>query len=326
MTTQSHLAAFYRQLATLLASGVPMLRALETLERSAPDRWLRAVSAALGETIRAGGDLSDGLAAHAAIFPALHRELIRIGEKSGTVDRQLSHLATHLEQLAAVRREIWGHLAYPLMVLHLAIVLVPLPPLLLTQGVGGYLRVVIGTLMALYAVAALFWFLARQLSRSRAASVMVDKLVLAVPAVGKIHLDLALMRFFAALRALLDAGVVILEALPRAGAASGSAALAETSRDAVPRLQRSEPLSTALAGVLPPTAISMIATGQESGKLDEMLAHLEQHFLDESRRRMRSLAHWLPKLIYAGVVLWVGWLILQTGFGYLRILRQGLEK
>ncbi|MCX7824910.1 MAG: type II secretion system F family protein [Verrucomicrobiae bacterium] len=324
MTSQSHLAAYYRQLATLLASGVAMLRALETLERSAPGRRLRAVSAALGERIRAGGDLSDGLAAHATVFPALHRELIRVGERSGTVDRQLNHLAAHLEQLAAVRREIRGQLAYPLLTLHLAIILVPLPPLLLAQGVGGYLRVVIGALAAFYAGAASVWFLARQLARSRPVSVAADRFVLALPAIGKIHRDLALTRFFAALRALLDAGVVILEALPRAGAACGSAALAKASRDAAPRLQRGESLATVWANVLPPTAASMIATGQESGKLDDMLAHLEQYFLDESRRRFRALANWLPKLIYAAVVLWVGWMILQAGFGYLGILRQGL--
>ena len=325
MTTQSHLAAYYRQLAALLASGVPMLRALETLERSAPNRRLRAVSGAVGERIRAGGDLSDGLAAHATVFPMLHRELIHIGERSGTVDRQLRHLAAHLEQLVAIRREIWGHLAYPLFALHIAIVLAPLPPLLLTRGFGGYARVVIATLLALYAVAALFWVLGRQIACSRAVSTAADRFVLALPLVGKIHRDLALTRLFAALRALLDAGVVILEALPRAGVASGSAVLARTAREAVPRLRRSEPLAAVLVNVLPPAAVSMIATGQESGKLDEMLAHLEQYFLDESRRRLRSMANWLPKLIYAAVVLWVGWQILQAGFGYLRILQQGLE-
>ena len=80
-----------------------------------------------------------------------------------------------------------------------------------------------------------------------------------------------------------------------------------------------------VADALPPDALGMLATGQASGRLDDMLDHLERHFLDESRRRLRALAEWLPKFIYVGVVLWVGWQILQMGLGYGRFLSQMME-
>jgi type II secretory pathway component PulF len=70
----------------------------------------------------------------------------------------------------------------------------------------------------------------------------------------------------------------------------------------------------------------MLATGQESGKLDEMLSHLERHFFEESRRRLRAMAEWLPKLIYILVVLWVGWQILQMALGYGRMLSGALNE
>jgi type II secretory pathway component PulF len=170
------------------------------------------------------------------------------------------------------------------------------------------------------------WFIVRQISRDRSKLALADRLVLAVPMVGKIHRDLSLTRLFSALKALLNAGIGILEAMPRAGAASGSAELAAAARAAVPELRRGESLVTAMAEVLPPDALGLIATGQESGKLDDMLEHLERHFFDESRRRLHALAEWLPKLIYMGVVFWVGWQILQMGHGYGRVLSGVLNK
>jgi type II secretory pathway component PulF len=150
--------------------------------------------------------------------------------------------------------------------------------------------------------------------------------VLTVPVLGKIHRDITLARFFAALKALLDAGIGIVEALPRAGAASGSALLAATGREAVHHLRRGEPLALVLVGALPPDALGVVATGQESGRLDDALGHLERHFFDESRRRLRAMADWLPKLIYVAAVFWVGWQILQLGLGYGRLLSGVLDE
>jgi type IV pilus assembly protein PilC len=325
MMTQLALAAFYRQLATMLDAGVSVVRALETLERSAPTSLLRNISARLRQRITDGGDLSDGLASHEATFPALHREMIRVGEQSGSLDRQLRQLAELLDQYIAVRREVWSGLAYPLLVLHLALLLAPLPRLI-SAGVGGYLSAVAGSLIVLYAAVAIGWWIARQIQRDQARLSLTDRLVLVLPMIGKIHRDLSLARLFTTLRALLNAGIGILEALPRAGAACGSALLAEAAREAVPQLQRGEPLVVAMAAALPPDALSMISTGQESGRLDQMLLHLEKHFFDESRRRLRAMANWLPKLIYFGVVLWVAWQILQMAFGYSRLLSDALNE
>ncbi|MBI5394250.1 MAG: type II secretion system F family protein [Verrucomicrobia bacterium] len=326
MSTQEQLAAFYRQLGTMLEAGVPVVRALESLERSAPCRRLRDASAALRQRIAAGGDLSDGLEERAAMFPALHRELIRVGERSGTLERQLHHLAAMLDQFAAVRKEVVGRMFYPVLLLHLSVLVMPLPRLVFTQDLIAYGRDVLLALVFLYAAASLSWWIVRQIARDRAGLVATDRLVLALPVVGKIHRDIALARFFAALKAMLNAGIGLIEALPRAGAASGSARLASTTRESAPGLQRGEPLALLLAGALPPDALSMVATGQESGKLDDMLDHLERRFFDESRRRLQAMADWLPKLIYIAVVLWVGWQILQMGLGYARLLSGALDE
>ena len=326
MSRQEQLAGFYRQLGTMLAAGVPVVRALESLERSAPGRHLREASAALRQRIHGGGDLSDGLEAQPEAFPALHRELIRVGERSGTLDRQLRHLADLLDQFVAIRKEVVGRMFYPALVLHLSVLVVPLPRMVATQDFYAYGRDVLAALALLYAMGGLAWFIVRQIARDRAGLVATDRLVLAIPVLGKIHRDIALGRFFAALKAMLNAGIGLIEALPRAGAASGSAMLAASSREAGPELRRGEPLALVLAGALPPDALSMVATGQESGKLDDALDHLEQHYFDESRRRLRAMAEWLPKLIYTTVVLWVGWRIAQMALGYGRLLDQLLNE
>jgi general secretion pathway protein F len=326
MVRQLHLAAYYRQLAVMLAAGVSLERALESLKLAAPGRRLRQVSASILAGIRAGCDLAEALAAQGAVFPPLHRELLFVGERTGSLERVLRQLAEMMEQQEAIRREIWAQLLYPLLLLHLSVVVGPLPALVFTRDYGAYGRTTLLSLGFLYAVAATLWFIGRRISRGRSNLAMADRLVLAVPMVGKIHRDLSLARFSSALKALLNAGVGILEAMPRAGAASGSVLLASAARAAVPELKRGEPLISAMAGALPPEALGLLATGQASGKLDDMLDHLERHFFEEGRRRLRTLAHWLPKLIYFGAVLWVGWNILEMGRGYGRMLSGVLDK
>jgi type II secretory pathway component PulF len=325
MLRQLHLAVFYQQLAAMLDAGVPMERALESLKNAAPSRRLREVDGMILERIRAGGSLADAVGEHEAVFPALHRELIGVGERTGSVERVLRHLATMMEQMEAIRREITAQMFYPLLLLHLSVVVAPLPALVFTRDYGAYGLSVLLSLGVLYGVAAVLWGLSRRILRDRLTLAAADRLVLALPMVGKLHRDLSLTRFFAALKALLNAGIGILEAMPRAGAASGSALLAAAAREAAPALKRGEPLLTAMAAALPPDALSLMTTGQESGRLDEMLDHLERHFFEESRRRLRALASWLPKLIYIGSVLWVGWQILEMGRGYGRLLSGAMD-
>ena len=309
----------------MLGAGVSLERALQSLEQSAPDRRLRAVSAAVRERIRAGGDLTEAFDDHPAVFPVLHRELLRVGERTGTVDATLRQLAEMMEQLAAIRKEVIVQLIYPALLLHMAMLVTPLPALVFTGDFAAYGRSILGGLLFLYMAAGMIWWIARQISRDSATLAAADRLVLALPVIGKIHRDFSLARLFSTLKALLNAGVGILEAMPRAGAASGSARLAVAARESVPALKRGDSLVTVMADALPPDALGMLATGQASGRLDDMLDHLERHFLDESRRRLRALAEWLPKFIYVGVVLWVGWQILQMGLGYGRFLSQMME-
>ncbi|MCX6900917.1 MAG: type II secretion system F family protein [Verrucomicrobia bacterium] len=326
MVRQLDLAAFYRQLAAMLNAGVSMERALQSLKRAAPGGRLRRVSAAVGEHIRVGGDLAEAMGEHEWVFPQLHRELVRIGERTGTVDRALRQLAEMMEQMAAIRKEVWAQMLYPLLLLHLSVVLGPLPMLVFTRDYSAYGRAILSSLAFLYVVAVIIWWIIRRVSKNRSKLAFADRLVLVVPVVGKIHRDLSLARLFSALKALLNAGIGILEAMPRAGAASGSATLAAAACAAVPELKRGESLVTAMGGALPPNALGLIATGQESGKLDDMLDHLERHFFEESRRRLRAMAEWLPKLIYVSIVFWVGWQILQMGCGYGRMLSGVLNK
>ena len=326
MFKQLHLAALYRQLSAMLNAGVSMEHALQSLERAASDGRLRRICSTMRERILAGGDLTEAMGEHETVFPLLHRELVRVGERTGTVDRALGQLAGMMEQMVAVQKEIWVQMLYPLLLLHMSVVVGPLPQLVFTGDFGAYGRAILSSLVVLYVGAAMLWFIVRQISRDRSKLALADRLVLAVPVLGKIHRDLSLTRLFSALKALLNAGIGILEAMPRAGAASGSATLAAAAAAAVPELKRGEPLIVAMAGALPPDALGLIATGQESGKLDDMLEHLERHFFDESRRRLRALAEWLPKLIYVGVVLWVGWQILEMGRGYGRMLSGVLDQ
>src|SRR3954453_3486615 len=116
------LAVFSRQFATLIASGMPMLRSLYTLEQQTDDDMLRDAIVAVRENVEAGSSIADAMASQPGVFDPLYRSVVRAGEGSGRLEEALDRVATQLERLDALRRQVKSAMMYPAVVFALALV------------------------------------------------------------------------------------------------------------------------------------------------------------------------------------------------------------
>lgn len=320
MNTPGSLAAradFYRRLGQYLSSGIPVVQALEGLRRSPPNRAYRPFIGKALEIIREGGSMADGFRAGARVIPELDMTLVEASERSGRLDRCFAQLAEGCQERAGQLRLGMLALLYPAAVVHIAILLAPLPALVLSWNFIAYARQILLILLPSYAI--LFFvgwlFMGRHGKAWRA---VADKLLSPLPVIGKARRSLALARLAGTLDILLAAGVNIIEAWPVAAAASGSTALQRRVESWRPALDQGETPGELLerSREFPHTFASQYRTGELSGSLDESLTHLHKLYADEANRRLRFLAWLLPFVIYLLVMIGIGVHVVRSWIGH----------
>jgi type IV pilus assembly protein PilC len=226
-------------------------------------------------------------------------------------------LAGHYERNAALLRKTLSNLIYPALLLHLAVFIGPLPELVRSWNLLAYLARTLGVLVPAYGALA-FMIVAMQGRHGEHWRRWIETLLRRVPWLGKARRNLALARLAAALEALLNAGVNIIEAWELAATASGSPAL----RRAVARWR-----PDLLAGMTPAEAVrrssefpevftNLYHTGEITGSLDDTLRRLHALYLGEGERQLTAVAEWAPKLTYFGVVFFVAWQVIRFYLGY----------
>lgn len=309
-------AQLFSHLAAMEKAGVPVERALLSL--SVPARANAALHS-LQKQIAAGSDMASA-GQRSGLFSPLESNLLRAAQASGCLAAVYQRLAERYmhqaQQVAAVK----SRLLMPAAVLGLALFIQPLPAL-----VGGQLSPVAylwQCLWPLLLLALLYqlgrWLFARDGQAATRAS-SLDRLLGYVPLLGTANIRRNLRDFFDSLGLLLEAGVPLLDALPKAGATLRNLALRAQFAQLGAAVQRGQSLAQALAALdFPgqPLALGLVRTGEASGTLPASLlsyAALETQKLDNLTEQ---LATWLPRLLYAGVMLWMAYgLLTGGGFG-----------
>ncbi len=310
-------AEFYHQLAQLSAAGVPLLQTLQVLGRNPPARPWRGPIRRLLERIETGTTLAGAFRAEPGWWPAFDYALLDAGERSGRLDATFKLLADYYGRRAALWRSFLSQLAYPALVLHVAVFLLPFPTLFLSGDLTAYLKQILGMLVPIYLPVALAVYLGQSRHGERWRG-LLEALLLRVPVLGKARRALALSRLAAALEALLNAGVTIHVAWKLAAEASASPGLSRLVRSWKPRLEAGATPGELLrqSGWFPDTFANFYLTGEVSGKLDESLRQLHQIYQDQSARRFEELARWLPRAVYFLIVLWVAMRVVNFWTGY----------
>jgi general secretion pathway protein F len=337
-------AVLTRQLATLLAAGLPLIDGLTALGEQVERTAVKRVVASVRERIREGGSFAEALAAHPSVFSTLYVNMVRVGEASGTLDRVLASLADFLERQAKMRNAVVGALTYPVLMLAVSLgILVFLVAFVvpkvtavfadLQQALPWPTRILIATSDVLragwwaFALAAIAGgiVLARY-ARTSEGRRRLDALALRLPIMGRMNRLIALSRFSSTLSTLLAGGVALLTALDIVRHVVRNEVIAEAIDAARERIRQGQSIAEPLraSGMFPPLVTHMIAVGELSGELETMLKRVSETYDHEVETTLGSITSLLSPvmiLVMGGVILFIVLAILLPIFEMSQIVR-----
>ena len=312
-------ADFYHQLAQLTAAGIGVIQALELQQRSPPlPSFHEPISQILAQ-LRTGASFGHALQAAGSWLTTFDVALLDAGDRSGRLPATFQLLAEHYTARAALLRQTLSSFAYPAFLFHFAILIGPLPDLVLNGNILTYLAKVLVFLLPLY-TAVFLLIQALRGTRSEAWRSRLEQILHHVPLAGSARRSLALARLSSALEALISAGITILEAWQLAGTASGSPALRRTIQSWQPRFAAGVTPADALhsSAEFPDLFSQMYRTGEISGTLDDTLRRLHSIYLDEGARKLKAICDWLPKIAYLFVAGMIAYRVISFYSGYFK--------
>jgi len=317
---------FYHQLGQLTAAGISLPQALATQQRAPPASSFRAPLAHLLKQLAEGDTFSGALQSLGRWLPAFDISLLQAGEKSGRLPDCFKLLAEYYRERSRLIRQVISDLGYPLFLFHFAILIGPLPGLIQSGSVPAYLLQTLGVFVPIYAVVILFLFAVqgRHGERWRA---LIEKVLHRIPLCGSARRSLALARLAAALEALINAGVSIIEAWELAAAASGSPALRRVVLAWKPEVLAGQTPSEAVnqSRAFPELFANLYHTGEISGQLDQTLVRLRDFYQEEGSRKLRALSEWTPKLVYLGIMLMIAWRVVGFWSNYYGMVNEAIK-
>lgn len=310
--------SLYHNLGQLLRSGVTFPAALQSLAKSSRGN-LRSLLTRMNRAIEKGSTVAEAFAEQRPVVSDMEAGIVAAVERAGRLDRGLTQLATYFGALAVARSSAWKKAAYPIFVLHFGILALGMKTLV-TEGAGPFFREVGSVLVLVYGVAFILALATPLLGDSGARSMVIDALLRLIPLIGGIRRNFSISRFCSTYEMQLGAGVNVMDSLEAAGRASRSALIAGAVARALPEVARGSQVAPLLArsGAFPEGMIRDFTTGEETGRLDEELDRLAEEHRKAALATLDTLAEWVPRLIYLGVVGYLGYRIVAWYAGYFR--------
>jgi type II secretory pathway component PulF len=321
----SQRADFYHQLGQLTGAGLGVVRAMEQLQRNPPAAsYRKPLGTVLGE-LAGGCTLAEALRHTENWLPALDMALLEAGEHSGRLEASFRLLTDYYNARARIARRMLGDLAYPAFLFHFAVFIFPFPSLFLSGNWLAYLGQTFGVLLPVYALVGAMIY-AAQSGHGEAWRATLEALLRRVPVLGTARHDLALSRLAAALEALLNAGVTVVEAWEMAAAASGSPALNHAVRAWRPQVEAGQTPAEVVrdSPEFPALFANQYATGEISGQLDDTLRRLRIYYEEEGSRKLHAVAQWTPRAVYLFVVLLIAYQVIHFYLGYFGQIRDAI--
>ncbi len=300
---------FTRQFATMIAGGVPLARALEQLAQAEKTTFRKTIMQ-IKDDISIGYSFSDAVSRHPGAFNSMFVSVIRCGETAGALDTVLDQLATYMENVESMRSKVKAAMRYPMFIGGFVILLVigilwklvpvfesmyagfgaslPAPTLMLVS-ISHFLR----DNMLPLAIAIVLGTIGYQMGMANDRfKTGIHAMLLRVPVFGSILTKNILAIFSRTMALLLESGTPILQAIEIAGGVVSNKVYSKAIEGVYRRLQQGDLLSVALAGSgrFPPLVQQLVATGEESGKVDELLRKAAEFYEREIRNVVDSLA------------------------------------
>ena len=309
-------ARLYRELAKLVGADFHLDRAVSLLLGQDPAPPAAQFLQNLQTGLAAGKSVSEAVSTDArASCGDLERALISAGEHSGQLGQAFRHLEKYFATVHSGVSQARSALIYPLVLLHVGILLPELPKIIVDTGQSDNPWVNIGvSLMAVWALMGAGWWLWKTLTHKAMTSETADRFLRTLPVIGAVRRHWSMARFCQVFHAGLLAALRIAETMRLAGLASQSGVVREASESAATQVDEGLPVSVAMAGTggrFPMAFVNSIATAEEAGTLDREMERWAALEMAEATGATQSAAEWLPRVAYGVIVVYVVWRIIS---------------
>ena len=326
----NELILFTKQFRSMLNAGVPILRIMQVLEAQTESKLLREAVSGIIVNIRQGSTISDSFEKYPRIFSPLYCSMIRAGEVSGNVSSVLDRLIYIIEHEAKIKADIRSALQYPfIVVIALGIAFVVLLTLVIPQfasifsKAGLQLPLPTKIAMLLYSILKNYWYLVFatlaigifalvQFLKTDNGKLVKDSFLLSIPILGPLFQKAAMSRFASIFAILQTSGVPVMQSLTILSDTIGNAAIAKSFEHVREKIQEGAGIATPLktARYFTPMVIDMIAIGEESGNIDEMLREISKHYDDEVEYAVKALSDAIGPILIIALAAVVGFFAL----------------
>lgn len=327
-----NLMVLTRQLATLVDSGLPLLRGLRILAKQEKNATLKEALIGMSESVEGGSTFSDALALYPKIFSNLYVNMARAGEAGGVLEVVLNRLAEFLEKAEKIKNKVKGAMTYPIVVLCVAlgitsflmITVIPqfekvfsdlmdgkqLPAL--TQTVINFSNNFASTFPFWVLGIIILIVLIKILNKTKGGNYALDLIKLKLPGVGPLLLKSSISRTTRTLGTLMSSGVPVLQALNIVRDTSGNAVLAKVYQEIHDSVKEGENMTPAMerSKVFPPMVVSMVDVGEETGALPDMLARIANTYDDEVDTAVEALTSIIEPLLIVFLAVVVGTIVI----------------
>jgi len=313
------LSVFSRQFATMINSGLPILRALSILADQSENKLLADTLNTCRLDVEQGASLSQAMTKHPKVFNNIYLSMVRSGETGGSLDDTLLKLASMLEDEVRLRGKIKSAMTYPVAVVGLvtlimsAMLLFVVPQFKTIYGqLGGTLPLPTRLLLVVSQVFQKFWyivvglfflarFMLRRYKKTDKGRAVLDSLKLRIPVFGTLFHKVALSRFASTLSMLMRAGVPILQALDIVIDTVNNRVVGKAVEDVQSSVREGESIAKPLARhqVFPPMVVQMISVGEETGQVDVMLEKVAQFYTQEVEASVDALTSLIEPILIA---------------------------
>jgi type IV pilus assembly protein PilC len=328
----SELAVFARQLATMISSGMSILRALYVLEEQTESKMLKETIVAVRKDVEAGLSLSDAMARHPKVFSTLFVAMTQAGEAGGVLEGALLRVADQLEKDASLRRQIKSAMVYPILVVVVAVgIMLALCAFLIPVFInvfkefGGELpaitkvsvlasEIVTGYYWAMFLVTGAVVFTFIKWKKTTWGRKQWDHFRLHIPMkIGTIVQEVAVARWSRTLASLTSAGVPLLLALDITGRTGGNVAVEEAMEGVIASVKRGGTIAAPLAQapIFPMMVTHMVGVGEETGALDAMLDKVAEFYEDRVDASVKALTSIMEPIMIIVIGSLVGFIVIS---------------
>ncbi|MGQ0549160.1 MAG: type II secretion system F family protein [Armatimonadota bacterium] len=327
------LAIFSRQFATMVNSGLSLVRTLTILEQQSSNKRLKEITAAVRVDVEGGRPLSDSMGRHPKAFSSLYVNMVKAGETGGVLDEVLNRVATYMEKEQALRSKVRSAMVYPILLTMAAMgglffmTIVILPQFeTLFREIGGSGQLPLPTQIAMASSVAIrrYWYIIlavmgvtvyvlRRYLQTPGGRARYDRFKLKMPVLGELNRKIVVARFTRTLGTLISSGVPIMQSLEVVAKAIDNVVIGEAVDAVRASIREGQTIAIPLqfSGVFPPMVVQMAKVGEETGALEQMLEKVADFYDVEVETMVASLTSLLEPILIIVMGVIVGAMVIS---------------